>query len=137
MEVGAYLFFNGRCDEAIDFYKKALDAELQFLMRNNEAPDPAPPGMLPAGFDDKVTHATLRFGTTDVMVSDGNSTAPLHFSGFMLSVSANDIAQATRFFNALAEEGQVKMPLAKTFWSPCFGMVEDKFGVGWMVSIPG
>lgn len=136
MEVGAYLFFNGRCDEAIDFYKKALDAELQFLMRNNETPESTPPGMLPAGFEEKVTHATLRFGKTDVMVSDGNSNVAGDFKGFTLSVTADDIAQATRFFNALADEGHVKMPLAKTFWSPCFGMVEDKFGVGWMVSIP-
>ena len=135
MEVGAYLFFNGRCDEAIDFYKKALDAELQFLMRYSEMPEPAPPGMLPAGFEDKVTHATLRFGKTEVMVSDGNSDTPKDFRGFTLSIAADDITQATRFFNALAEEGHVKMPLSKTFWSPGFGMVEDKFGVGWMVSI--
>src|SRR6187402_2982018 len=101
MEVGAYLFFNGRCDEAIDFYKKALDAELQFLMRNNETPEPTPPGMLPAGFEEKVTHATLRFGKTDVMVSDGNSNVAGDFKGFTLSVTADDIAQATRFFNAL------------------------------------
>ena len=100
MKVGAYLFFNGRCDGAIDFYKKALGAELLFLMRNTETPQTTPPSTLPAGFEDKVT-------------------------------------QATRFFNALADGGHVKMPLAKTFRSPCFGMVEDRFGVGWMVTVAG
>ncbi|MBC7916489.1 MAG: VOC family protein [Rhodoferax sp.] len=135
MELESYLFFNGRCDEAIDFYKKSLDAELLFLMRNSESPEPAPPGSLPAGFEDKVTHATLRIGKTNVMVSDGNSDVPRDFKGFCLSINADDSAQATRFFNALADSGHVKMPLGKTFWSPCFGMVEDQFGVGWMVTV--
>lgn len=137
MEIESYLFFNGRCDEAIDFYKKALGAELLFLMRNEEVPQTTPPSTLPAGFENKVTHATLRIGKTSVMVSDGNSDVPRDFNGFCLSISADNEAHATRCFNALAEGGKVKLALGKTFWSPCFGMVEDRFGVGWMVTVAG
>lgn len=132
-----YLFFNGRCEEAIAFYKRALGAEVLMLMRNNEAPEPAPPGMLPAGSENKVMHATLRIGTSNLMLSDGRCDGKPVFNGFSLSIDAANEAEADRLFAALADGGTVQMPLAKTFWSPKFGMVADRFGVGWMVSVAG
>jgi PhnB protein len=137
MKLEPYLFFNGRCEEAIDFYKKALGAEVTMLMRMNEAPDPPPPGAIPAGFENKVMHANLRVGSTMFMVSDGNSNMQPSFNGFCLSLGVADAAEAERTFSALLQDGgKVTMPLGKTFWSPAFGMVEDKFGVGWMVICP-
>ena len=137
MHIESYLFFNGRCEEAIAFYKRALGAEVLMLMRNNEAPEPAPPGMLPAGSENKVMHATLRIGTSNLMLSDGRCDGKTEFRGFSLSIDAANEAEADRLFAALAEGGTVQMPLAKTFWSPKFGMVADRFGVGWMVSVAG
>ena len=137
MHIEPYLFFNGRCEEAIAFYKGALGAEVLMLMRNNEAPEPAPPGMLPPGSEDKVMHATLRIGTSNLMLSDGRCDGKPVFNGFSLSIDAASEAEADRLFAALADGGTVQMPLAKTFWSPRFGMVADRFGVGWMVSVAG
>ena len=102
-------------------------------MRMNEAPDPPPPGAIPAGFENKIMHANLRIGGMHLMVSDGNSNMQPSFKGFTLSLGVDDSAQAERAFNALSVGGKVVMPLGKTFWSPCFGMLEDRFGVGWMV----
>ncbi|MEY4345245.1 MAG: hypothetical protein RL032_1077 [Pseudomonadota bacterium] len=133
MKVEPYLFFNGRCEEAIAFYQQALGAEVTLQMRMNEAPDPPPPGALPEGFENKIMHANLRIGEMNLMVSDGNSDMQPSFKGFTLSLGVDDAAQAERAFNALAVGGKVVMPLGKTFWSPCFGMLEDRFGVGWMV----
>ena len=135
MKVEPYVFFGGRCEEAIAFYQKALGAEVTLKMRVNESPDPIPPGALPAGFEDKIMHANLRIGDTSLMVSDGNQTTR-EFKGFTLSLGVADAAEAERAFNALAVGGKVTMPLGKTFWSPAFGMVEDQFGVGWMVIAP-
>jgi len=135
MHIEPYLFFNGRCEEAIAFYQRALGAEVLMLMRNNEAPEPAPPGMLPPGSEDKVMHATLRIGTSNLMLSDGRCDGKPVFNGFSLSIDAASEAEADRLFAALADGGTVQMPLAKTFWSPKFGMVADRFGVGWMVSV--
>lgn len=134
MAIEPYLFFNGHCEEAIEFYKNALGAEVLMLMRYKESPEPPPPGMVPAGWDNKVMHASLRVGNANLMASDGCSDG-VNFQGFSLSLSANDEADARRKFAALAEGGQVRMPLTKTFWSPCFGMVADRFGVGWMVTV--
>ena len=134
MTIEPYLFFNGRCEEAIEFYKKALGAEVLMLMRYKESPEPPPPGTVPAGWDNKIMHTTLRVGNANVMASDGCSEG-LNFQGFSLSLSASDETDAKRKFAALADNGQVRMPLAKTFWSPCFGMVADRFGVGWMVTV--
>ena len=134
MTIEPYLFFNGRCEEAIEFYKNALGAEVLMLMRYKESPEPPPPGMVPAGWDNKVMHTTLRVGNANVMASDGCSEG-LNFQGFSLSLTATDEADAKRKFAALAVNGQVRMPLTKTFWSPCFGMVADRFGVGWMVTV--
>jgi PhnB protein len=136
MKLEPYLFFNGRCEEAIDFYKKALGAEVTMLMRMNEAPDPPPPGAIPEGFEDKVMHASLQIGEMRLMVSDGNSNMQPSFKGFCLSLGMFDVQEAERTFAALlAGGGKVTMQLGKTFWSPAFGMVEDQFGVGWMVIV--
>jgi PhnB protein len=137
MQIESYLFFNGRCVEAIAFYKKALGAEVVMMMRNKEAPEKPPPGMLPPGSDDKIMHATLRVGTSNLMLSDGRCDGKPVFNGFSLSLDAASEAEADRLFAALADGGTVQMPLAKTFWSPKFGMVADRFGVGWMVSLAG
>jgi PhnB protein len=134
MAIEPYLFFNGRCEEAIEFYKKALGAEVVMLMRYKESPEPPPPGMVPAGWEEKVMHATLRIGGANVMASDGCSEGA-HFQGFSLSLTASDEAAARKKFAALAEGGNVQMPVGKTFWSPCFGMVADRFGVRWMVTV--
>jgi PhnB protein len=131
-----YLFFNGRCEEALNFYQKALGAEVQMVMRFNESPEPPKPGMVPPGFENKIMHASFRVGETLVMASDGCSSDKARFEGFSLSVSVHTEAEADRVFNALADGGKVHMPLAKTFWSPRFGMVADRFGIGWMVSVP-
>src|SRR5262245_17870589 len=136
MAIEPYLFFNGCCEEAVEFYKKALGAEVLMLMRYKESPEPPPPGMVPAGWDDKIMHTSMRIGNATVMASDGCSEGPA-FKGFSLSLTAANEAGASRFFKALADQGQVQMALGKTFWSPCFGMVADRFGVGWMVTVAG
>lgn len=128
-----YLFFNGRCEEAVEFYKSALGAQVEMLMRYSDSPEPMPPGRVPAGWERKVMHASFRIGSTTLMASDccGEDDA---FNGFSLSLSVAAEAEANRAFAALSEGGKVNMPLSKTFWSPCFGMVEDRFGLCWMVS---
>jgi PhnB protein len=135
MAIEPYLFFNGRCEEAVEFYKKALGAEVLMMMRFKDSPEPHPPGMLPPGSEDKVMHACIRIGDANVMASDGRCTGQADFQGFCLSLTAANEADASQKFAALAEGGQVQMPLGKTFWSPCFGMVADRFGVGWMVTV--
>lgn len=132
-----YLFFNGSCEQAVEFYRKALGAEVQFTMRYKDSPEPAQPGMVPPGFENKIMHTSFRIGQTTVMASDGCSEGKPNFDGFTLALSVPDEAEADRVFAALANGGQVRMPLAKTFWSPRFGMVTDRFGLGWMVSVPG
>jgi PhnB protein len=128
-----YLFFNGRCEEAIEFYRKALGAEVVMLMRNKESPEPPPPGMLPPGSENKVMHASLRIRGDTLMASDGNNSGQANFQGFSLSLAAKDDADAERLFAALSEGGQVRMPLTKTFFASRFGMIADRFGVPWMV----
>lgn len=131
--VQPYLFFGGRCEEAIEFYRTALGAELRMLVRFKEAPEPQPG--LPECFEDKVMHATLQVGATMLMTSDGRCEGEANFEGFSLSITVSDEAEAERVFAALGEGGLVTMPLEKTFWAPKFGMVQDRFGVGWMVSV--
>jgi PhnB protein len=135
MRVEPYLFFDGRCEEAIEFYRKALGAEVTMLMRYKESPEPPPPGKVPPGSENKVMHSNLRIGETMVMASDGNCQGKPSFQGFSLSVTAPNEAEAERMFTALADGGQVQMPLAKTFFSPRFGMVADRFGVSWMIIV--
>lgn len=134
MAVEPYLFFNGNCEAAIEYYKKALGAKVEMLMRYKESPEPPPPGMVPPGFDDKIMHVSCRIGDGILMASDDCTGAP-KFEGFSLSLTVPDAARASQAFNALADGGKVTMPLARTFWSPLFGMVTDRFGVGWMVSV--
>ena len=135
MNVQPYLFFEGRAEEALDFYTKALGTTPTMVMRNREAPEAPPPGMLPPGSENKVMHASFKVGDTEVMLSDGRCSGKPQFSGFSLSIGVKDDATARRYFDALAAGGQVTMPLGKTFWSPCFGMLTDRFGVGWMISV--
>ena len=136
MPVQPYLFFEGRCEEAIEFYKKALGARVEMLMRYKESPESPPPGCVPPGAENKVMHSALKIGDTTVMASDGSCTGKPTFQGFSLSVTAANEREADRFFEALAEGGKVQMPLGKTFFSPRFGMVADRFGVSWMVIVP-
>jgi PhnB protein len=135
MQIQPYLFFNGRCEEAVEFYKKALGAEVMMLMRFKDSPEPPQPGMIPPGSENKIMHTSLRIGDTTVMASDGRCEGGSSFQGFSLSLTVVNEAEARRTFAALSEGGQVQMPLTKTFWSPCFGMLSDRFGVGWMISV--
>lgn len=137
MQVQPYLFFEGRCEEAIAFYRSALGAEVAMLMRFRDSPEPPAPGMVPPGAEDRVMHASLRIGETNVMMSDGGCGDVSGFRGFSLSLMPPDAARAEELFAALAEGGQVQMPLTKTFFSPCFGMVTDRFGVSWMIHVSG
>jgi PhnB protein len=132
MTVTPYLFFDGRCEEAIEFYKKTLGAEVGMMTRFNEAPDKT---MCAPGTENKVMHACLRIGGTAVMASDGRVQNKPKFEGFALSISPKDEADAERVFKALADGGQVQMPLAETFFAKSFGMVADRFGVGWMIVV--
>lgn len=130
--VQPYLFFGGRCEEALEFYRNAIGAEVQMLTRYNESPEPS---SMPECFHDKVMHASVRVGATTFMASDGMCEGPATFEGFSLSVTVPDAAEAERVFGALSDGGLVTMPLEKTFWSRKFGMLQDRFGVGWMVSV--
>ena len=131
MQIQPYLFFDGRCEEAIEFYRRALGAEVSMLMRFKESPEPA---SIPAGSGDKVMHASFRIGETTVLASDGHCLGRPDFQGFSLSLTVPDDAQAEKLYTALADGGKVQMPLAKTFFSSRFGMVADRFGVSWMVT---
>jgi PhnB protein len=131
--VQPYLFFGGRCEEAMEFYRKALGAEVVMMSRFKEAPEPQP-GM-PECFEEKIMHATLRIGDTMLMASDGRCEGQANFEGFSLSITVADEPEAERVFTALSEGGLVTMPLEKTFWAPKFGILQDRFGVGWMVSV--
>jgi len=135
MRVEPYLFFNGRCEEAVEFYKKALGAKVAMLMRFKDSPEPHAPGMLPPGSENKVMHVSFRVGDTTVMASDGFCKGQTDFQGLSLSLTVSNEAEADRAFAALADGGQVQMPLSKTFWSPRFGMLTDRFGLGWMVTV--
>lgn len=131
-----YLFFAGRCEEALNFYCEAIGAQVEMVMRYNESPEPVPSDRLQAGFENKIMHASFRIGGAALMASDGCDDRS-KFEGFQLALSVASEAEAHQAFNALAKEGSIMMPLAKTFWSPCFGMLTDKFNVSWMVMVPG
>jgi len=133
--VQTYLFFDGCCEEAIEFYRRALGAELIMLTRFKDCPEPPPPGCAAPGLEKKVMHARFRIGDTIVLASDGRSTGKPFFHGFTLSLAVPTEAEAERLFASLADGGQVQMPLAKTFFSARFGMVADRFGVPWMVLV--
>lgn len=133
MQVQPYLFFEGRCEEALDCYRQVLGAEVTTLMRFSDSPDPLPPGMIPPGAEHKVMHASFKVGETEIMASDGRCAGNPNFGGISLAISVPDAATAERLFTALGEGGQVQMPLGKTFFSANFGVVADRFGVSWMV----
>ncbi|MFG0260177.1 MAG: VOC family protein [Phycisphaerales bacterium JB041] len=133
-KIEPYLTFGGRCEEALEFYTKALGAKVEMAMRFSESPEPMPEGMVPPGFENKIMHASVMIGESRVMASDGCGEGT-EYSGFSLSVSVKTEGEADAAFNALADGGTVTMPLEKTFWSPKFGMLTDRFGVHWMVSV--
>ena len=132
--VQAYLNFDGKCDDALAFYKRALGAELQMIMRFKDSPEPPPTGCPPPD-PEKVMHAQFRVGDTVLMASDGRGSGKPTFQGVSLALTVPTEAEADQAFNALAEGGQVQMPLVKTFFSARFGMVADKFGISWMILV--
>lgn len=132
MQVQPYLFFDGRCDEALEFYKKAVGAKVGMLMRFKDAPDPT---MCNPGSENKVMHSQFQIGDTTVLASDGRNQGQPKFDGFALTIAATDEAEADKIFAALSDGGKVTMPMTKTFFSPRFGMLADKFGVGWMILV--
>ena len=133
MQVQSYLFFDGRCEEAIEFYKKTLGAKVEMMMRFKESPDSN--HKITPGTENKIMHSSLRIGDTVVMASDGMGHGNPEFKGFSLSLNPKNAAEADRLFAALSDGGQVRQPLVKTFFSPSFGMLADKFGVGWMIMV--
>jgi PhnB protein len=135
MQVQPYLFFEGRCEEAVNFYVKTLGAKVETLMRYKDSPEPSQSGMVPPNSDNKIMHGSMKIGETTVMVSDGHCSGKASFQGFALCVYAANEADAKKKFAALDEGGQVRMPLSKTFFSPSFGMVTDRFGVLWMLIV--
>ena len=133
MNVQAYLTFGGRCEEALEFYKKSLGAEVTSMMRWKDSPDAAMKP--PPGFENKIMNAAFRIGQTELMADDGMAEKAAEFKGMTLAIEAADDAEAKRVFTALGQGGNVSMPLAKTFWTSSFGMLTDKFGVPWMVNV--
>ncbi len=133
MQIQPYLFLDGRCEEAIEFYRKNLGAEVTMLMRWKDCPEKG--GMTTAPPDDKVMHSSIRIGDSTILASDGQCSGQAKLQGFALSLTAKDAAEAQRLFTALSDGGQVQMPLDKTFFSPAFGMLADRFGVSWMVYV--
>ena len=133
MKIQAYLSFGGRCEEALEFYKKSIGAEVTSLMRWKESPDAAMKP--PPGFEEKIMNAAFRIGETQLMADDGIGPKQAEFKGMSLVIEVADDAEAKRVFTALGEGGTVTMPLVKTFWSSSFGVLNDKFGVPWMVNV--
>ena len=133
MHVLPYLYFHGRCEEALGFYQQAVGAQVTALMRFDEAPEPPPPGMLPAGFDKKVMHAEFKIGDTTLFASDGMSPEQQTFSGISLTLALNDEAEVARYYAALGQGGKAQMPPAKTFFALSFGTLVDRFGVEWLL----
>jgi PhnB protein len=135
MQVQPYLFFDGSCEEAFEFYRKTLGAESEMMMRFKESPEPPDPSKCAPGSGDKIMHMAFRIGDTTLMASDGRCEGKPNFQGFALSYTAKTVEQADKVFAQLAEGGQIQMPIGKTFFSPRFGMVADKFGVSWMILV--
>ncbi len=133
MKVQAYITFGGRCEEALEFYKKCLGAEVTGLLRWKESPDTAMKP--PPGFEEKIMNAAFRIGETELMADDGMGETTAEFKGMTLAIEVADDAEAKRVFTALGQGGKVTMALSKTFWTSSFGMLTDKFGVPWMVNV--
>lgn len=136
MHIQPYLSFNGRCEEALTFYRERLGGEITALMRFRDSPEPPPDGTLPSGTEDKVMHSSIRIGDSEIMATDGYCAGTQGFQGISLTLAVADEAEARQRFDALADGGQVGMPLGRTFFSPSFGVVNDRFGVNWMVIVP-
>ena len=135
MVVQPYLNFDGRCEEAVEFYKSAVNAEVLMMMRHNQSPEPPPPGMVPPGSENKIMHEALKIGNSMVMGSDGACSGNPVFKGITLSLTADNDADAKRFFDGLSQGGKVHQPLMKTFFASQFGILADRFGVHWMVLV--
>lgn len=133
MQIQPYLFFEGRAEEAIEFYKKTLGAKVEMVMRFKEAPDQS---MISPGSGEKVMHGAIKIGDSIVLMSDGHNSGKSNFQGFSLTLYPKDEAEADKLFAALVEGGEVRMPMDKTFFAKRFGMLADKFGVGWMIIVP-
>ena len=133
MKVQAYVTFGGRCEEALEFYKKSIGAEVTGLLRWKDSPDPAMKA--PPGFEEKIMNAAFRIGESELMADDGMGEKHAEFKGMTLAIEVADDAEAKRVFAALGEGGNVQMPMMKTFWTTSFGMLTDKFGVPWMVNV--
>jgi len=133
MHVNPYVFFDGKCEEALDFYKSKLGAKVNVLMRYSENPNPA---HNPPGSDEKVMHSEFQVGDSKIMASDGLCHGKPSFQGFSLTIQCASDAEAQRLYTALGEGGQVQMPLGPTFFAHSFGMVADKYGIGWMLIHP-
>jgi PhnB protein len=137
MKVETYIFLEGRTEEALDFYVAKLGAKVEMLMRYSESPNPVPRAMLPPGGASKVMHASFTVGETRILASDGHVEHDPRYESFSFAITVPNEAEAKRIFGALSSEGgEVRSPLQKTFFSPCFGMARDKFGIGWMVLVP-
>jgi PhnB protein len=132
--VQPYLFFGGRCEEAVSFYQRAIGAKVEMMMKFSDSPEPSPPGMIAPGFENKVMHSSLRIGDSVVMASDGGN-ADEKSTHVSLSLTCKTNAEVDKAFSALGVGGRVDMPPSKTFWSPYFGMLTDRFGIGWMVGV--
>jgi PhnB protein len=137
MQVDPYLCFQGRTEEAMKFYERALGLKMDMMMRNKESPEPPPPDKVPPGAGDKILHASLPIGKNWLMAGDGPCSGTPKFEGICVSLTVADAAEADRVFNALVEGGSVQMPLGATFFSPRFGMLTDRFGLPWIVIVPG
>jgi PhnB protein len=135
MQVQPYLFLDGRCEEAVEFYKKALNAKVEMMMRFKDNPEDPSGKHAPPGGADKIMHCALRVGDSLVMLSDGHCQGKPNFQGFSLTYATKTEAEAEKLFGALSDGGEIRQPLVKTFFSPKFGMCADKFGVGWMVLV--
>ena len=132
--VQPYLFFGGRCEEALNYYRTAIGAQVEMVMRYSDSPEAPPPGLLAPGFENKVMHCSFQVGGSTIMASDGCGPGA-SFTGFSLALSLATEAEVEKAFAALADGGAVKMPLAKTFFSPLYGQLVDRFGIEWMVMV--
>jgi PhnB protein len=130
-----YLHFDGRCEEAFEFYRNALGAEATMILRFKDAPTPPEQNGPAPGSENKIMHMQFRIGEQVVLASDGHCQGNPHFQGFSLTLSVASEAEADKIFAALGDGGKVQMPLTKTFFSPRFGMLADRFGVAWMILV--
>ncbi|MCD9458941.1 VOC family protein [Marinibactrum halimedae] len=132
MRIESYLFFNGHCEEAINFYRKTLGARVSLLVRFRDNPDKS---AYPPGAENKIMHAMVSVDGNTIMMSDGACDGDLHFTGISISLTLKDDLRAERIFNGLSDGGQVQMPFVETFWAEKFGLVTDRFGVSWMITV--